>query len=192
MQKWIVPSLMIVVLGAIVFLLSLEFKGKKISSASNIELPRSESVKDEAVSLPQEKQPKVIAKTKEVMVVKEEEHLNIEEVKAHLAMSMTKHDPRSPKVTPPDAKFTPFKPSQEALNDPVKYAQYQNDLRTRRIQLYYPSKAQIEDIRHKIEEAQANGTRTEEEIQEAEAAIVKLEELRVILQEQGIPEPVVN
>ncbi|HIC44346.1 MAG TPA: hypothetical protein EYO73_08710 [Sulfurimonas sp.] len=111
------------------------------------------------------------------------------EVSLNLKKNLKIADPRTPKTVALPQGIESLAPSKEEVSDPNKFAQFEENLRHRKLQVFYPSKEQIQEIKDKIEDAQVNGTRTQEEIQEAQEAIEKLEQIRIILADEGVPEP---
>lgn len=79
-------------------------------------------------------------------------------------------------------------PTLEELNDPELYQQYEQRQTMNKASAYYSSVSkELPELRAKIAQAKQEGNRTDEEIQEAEEALQKLEQLQSEL-ESGLSE----
>lgn len=92
--------------------------------------------------------------------------------------SLTKQDERTPEMSKPYERELP---SEEELADPALYQAYELRQTRKMAALFAGVKKEIPVIQAKISAARLNGTQTEEEIQEAEEALLKMESLSEFL-----------
>jgi len=110
---------------------------------------------------------------------------SIESAMDSMRQGLAGGDDRTPPLREPQETE---QPTLEELNDPELYQEYELRQTMNKASAYYSSVAkELPELRAKIAQAKQDGSRTDEEIQEAEEALQKLEQLKSEL-ESGLPE----
>ncbi len=89
--------------------------------------------------------------------------------------SLTAGDSRTPEMAP---QMEREKPSAAVLADPERYAAYEEQQSRNIAAVYLSMLKQIPTLRARIDAAKASGSKSSEDIAEAEEALAKLEELK--------------
>lgn len=99
----------------------------------------------------------------------------IESARQSMSTSLSQGDARTPELAP---QFEREKPSADVLADPALYEEYELGQTKKIATIYLSMLGQIPILRARIDAAKASGSKTAEEIAEAEEALAKLEELK--------------
>lgn len=92
-----------------------------------------------------------------------------------MQQSLKGGDNRTPELAP---QYEREKPSAEALADPERYAEYEAGQSRNVASVYLSILSQIPTLRARIDAARSSGSKTAEQLAEAEEALAKLEELQ--------------
>lgn len=99
----------------------------------------------------------------------------IESALQSMSTSLSQGDSRTPELAP---QFEREKPSAEVLADPARYSEYELAQTKKIAAIYLSMLGQIPILRARIDAAKSAGSKTDEEIAEAEEALAKLESLK--------------
>ncbi len=99
----------------------------------------------------------------------------IESALQSMSTSLSQGDSRTPELAP---QFEREKPSAEVLADPARYSEYELAQTKKIAAIYLSMLGQIPILRARIDAAKSAGSKTDEEIAEAEEALAKLEALK--------------
>lgn len=89
--------------------------------------------------------------------------------------SLSEGDQRTPELAP---EYEREKPTPEVLADPARYAEYEESQTRKIASVYLSMLSQIPLLRARIESARTAGSKSAEELAEAEEALAKLEALK--------------
>lgn len=100
---------------------------------------------------------------------------SIESARQSMSTSLSQGDSRTPELAP---QFEREKPSADVLADPARYSEYELGQTKKVAAIYLSMLGQIPILRARIDAAKSAGSKTDEEIAEAEDALAKLEALK--------------
>lgn len=171
----------------VVVLIVLNLQQSEIKGVEGISESHEEKKLDAAPKKPQETVKKLVAakkaerETESVVPEPEPMPANLDAALESMQKSLAEGDER----TPPMAKSTPReKPTEAQLADPQLYEQYEAQQSAKVASIYLSAIKEIPIIRNLIDNAKLSGSRSPEEIAEAEEALQKLEGLKVDFEQQ--------
>lgn len=100
---------------------------------------------------------------------------SIESARQSMSTSLSQGDSRTPELAP---QFEREKPSADVLADPARYSEYELGQTKKVAAIYLSMLGQIPILRARIDAAKSAGSKTDEEIAEAEDALAQLEALK--------------
>lgn len=100
---------------------------------------------------------------------------SIESARQSMSTSLSQGDSRTPELAP---QFEREKPSADVLADPALYSEFELGQTKKIASIYLSMLGQIPILRARIDAAKSAGSKTDEEIAEAEDALAQLEALK--------------
>ncbi len=179
----VLTALALTTVGSIIWI-ALQKSGSH-TEASKVVIGQAEPVPEMPKPVPS----KVTARSTDGMVAKEDikpiaeqpavpapRAVSISEALESMRNSLKKGDRRTPPLA--EEGLNEAQPTPEELSDPDLYQQFEARQSARIASIYLSAIKEIPLIRQKIQQAKMTGSQTQEEIEEAEEALAKLESLK--------------
>lgn len=149
--------------------------GKQNATKASQSSPAAASIPpQESVAKPAEEPPKIVT-TDDAIQSTDSTSEDIESALHSMSTSLSQGDSRTPELAP---QFEREKPSADVLADPARYSEYELAQTKKIAAIYLSMLGQIPVLRARIDAARSAGSKTDEEIAEAEEALAKLEALK--------------
>ncbi|MCG8669684.1 MAG: hypothetical protein MI867_09765 [Pseudomonadales bacterium] len=191
MSKWLIGVGCLVIALLVALVLVATNKSTTIDTVDTIEAPlnQPEAPKTDvsSVSIPTPPpEPSIIDTHPEKEILTEDlqsadagAQLKLQQAMQTMRESLEQDDPRTPEMSEPYQRELP---TEAELADPALYEAYELRQTKRMAAVYSSVNKEIPAIRNRIDAAKMSGSKSPEEIQEAEDALAKMEELSEMLQ----------